>query len=179
MSDVRSVTLRDQLRAQWRETVKGFSPAKRDQWLKSAEGIVALGAATCAQLRRSIKLERQRVQSRVCSGTWGDNWFYTVAPTSVAIGDVRGMRLARAGVRWGEASRPTRRWTPAACVGMEDFLDEKTPDEAFFYRHPPSPSALAIFYHVAYTKAAVRRLADHGGRAGRARSSQGKKARQG
>lgn len=146
-SDILSVSVRDQLRAQWRDVIKRQSPAQRESWLGSQEGIVALGARECLQLLKSIKRDRLRASRVVCSMAWFDAIFHGGHRLPQGeVGRWRGVRLqlSRELVRIGEEGEAHRRWTPPQCVDLEDMLDGMSAVRASFYEFPASPSAIAI-----------------------------------
>lgn len=72
--DPKSQALIDKLRVAWSE-VKLRPPAKREQWLRSSEGIVALGAQVCNQLLKDIDRQRKRMAKIVPTSTWLDAFY--------------------------------------------------------------------------------------------------------
>jgi hypothetical protein len=145
----RSETLVDRLRREWRETVKKQSPAAREQWLKSQDGISALGAKTCCDLLKQLNWNRRHVMQLVCGGAWldghqngrdpdgkGDLQYPPPQPDPKIRKHAVRMVLSRARTSFGchdplakdfcGREIPTRRWTPPQAVAREDQIDSMT-----------------------------------------------------
>lgn len=156
--DPRSEQVRESLRRRWRD-LKKMPPAEREQFLRSTEGIVALGARMCHQLLKEIDRQHKRTAATVCSSSWLDAFDHDLGPgqllpqTVAADGRRMAVRmmLSREGTRMSgdgsvapEETQPTRRWTPPQAVAVEDFLDGMNHLRAAYYEHPASPSARSI-----------------------------------
>ncbi|HEX4793727.1 MAG TPA: hypothetical protein VH370_08050 [Humisphaera sp.] len=142
----------------WREEIRGKSAAERVQWLRSAEGIAALGAKVCRDLARAIEKPRDRVKSRLAAPAWAEEWWNGDGelPPGLELGKhdvlMTWNESHRHGVRLvlSDAQTPVgdglarRRWTPPQAVDVEDALDRMSVGEANFYQYAPSPSAQAI-----------------------------------
>ena len=150
-ADHRTVRLQEVLRARWRDETNRKPPAEREKFLRSTEGIVALGAKVCSDLLKEIERRRQRVRDLVPGRAWLEAWenrqqlmpllAFTSKGSLVPRADGRKhsvrLQLSRAKVRSGiggfgfvGATTGSRRLTPPQAVELEDFLDELTPDEA-------------------------------------------------
>ena len=148
VADLKSITLRDRVMADWRDRIRKLPPADRDTFLEKPEAIAALGAKRCREIQKAIREDRGRAESILCSAAWIDAAYYRgeVAPVGLPADgrrhDVR-LQLSRSGTRYGEGP-PRRRWTPPQCVEVEDLIDCQSPLRAAMYPHPDSPSAIAI-----------------------------------
>lgn len=172
--DVRSARVQVELRRYWREVVRQQPPERRERFLDSPEGIVALGAQTCRQLLKTLRRQRQCLETTAAGTSMLSGWHRDGSmlpgfefddkgrlkpagdPERVRPGAVR-LKLSREGVRAGMehppgeglgqdpiAGVPTRRWTPPQAVDVEDFLDALGGREAALYAFPMSCSASII-----------------------------------
>lgn len=148
-TDLRSLHLRDKIRAEWRDVIKKLPPSRRKSFLRKPEAIAALGARQCNELIKSIDHLHDRVSDLVPSAAWLDAWDFEglqLPPSVTAAGHrIRGaMVLSRHLTRFGMGGKASRRYTPAAAVGVEDLLDGMSPTPAMHYEFPASPSSIAI-----------------------------------
>jgi hypothetical protein len=180
-ADPRCARIQLELRQRWRDVIRQEPPERRERFLDSPEGIVALGAQTCHALLKALRRQRHALQARAAGAAVVDAWDRGGAmlpgfefddkgrlqqgcsPERGRPGAVR-LRLSRAGVRNGLehppgvvggepiAGVPTRRWTPPQAVDVEDLLDGMDGREAAFYDHPISCSA-AIIIRIGEAKA--------------------------
>lgn len=155
--DRRSESVRESLRRHWRD-LKKRPPAEREQFLKSTEGWVALGAKNCHDLLKEIARAKKVRAGQVCTSSWFEAWMHHGAEmpfsseNNVAEDHEHAARmlLSKEKNRGGdgqidpESVTPTRRWTPPQAVNVEDAMDGMSHIEAAFYQHPRSPSAQSI-----------------------------------
>jgi hypothetical protein len=148
--------LADILRNQWKTTIKKLPPAGRWSWLGTQDAITALGAKTCANLRRQIERRSHEIRGGVCSAPWSDDYIAAnVMPPGLKhvaddelhmIDDGRrfGVRLVRSAglVRTGLDGVGTSRWTPEQAVKWEDEIDVMRFPQAYYFHYPPSVSGL-------------------------------------
>lgn len=171
--DQRSVRIQEELlRAHWKDVVKKRPPAERLRWVESQEGITALGAKMAGELAKAIRALVDSTRDDVC----GDDWLEAFEHRGEKFppGGVKGTAMVRSRVATSYGlnvanepdrllTRGHRRWTPPQAVTTEDAMDGMTANEAMLYRHPPSPSAIAIFVLTHYHPDAKRRLATPAG----------------
>lgn len=171
--DLRCARVQLELRKHWREVVRQQPPERRERFLDSPEGIVALGAQTCRALLKTLRRQRHSFEATAAGAAMLNGWERDGAmlpgfefdekgrlkpvrnPERTRPGAVK-LRLSRAGVRTGMeheagvvgmdpiAGVPTRRWTPPQAVDVEDLLDGMGGREAALYAFPTSCSASII-----------------------------------
>lgn len=146
-ADVRSVALKDQLHAKWRDQVRRLKPGEREAWLRTQEAFVAFGVKGCRELLVAIANERQLVADLVPSLPWLDAWERGERPAFQAcdFGRPHGVCpvLSRGRVAVGDGDR-LRRYTPPQAVAEEDLIDLMGELDALVHPHPASPSAVVI-----------------------------------
>ena len=135
-ADVRSFGVREQLQRKWRDTVRTLPPDERRAWLKSAEGIVALGAKNARQLVRALDRDERELRRDVPSSCWFDDFWYRKVEFPPGGRKATRMRV----------SVVTGRWTPPQCLALEDMIDGLNEVNAIWLslQWPASPSAVAI-----------------------------------
>jgi len=186
VADLRSVRLQDQLLEKWKSEMRHKSPAEREHWLGTQEGIIALGAKECSRLLKAIRKLKTFYIDHVCSGSWLEAWendtgtlpiycndegnpiprvnrdgmlvpLFSIWPrrrhasrmvlsrVRTAFGCDHGRQSAPVTDEDGRLwSQPSYRYTPAIAVAEEDFIDGLSENEAEFYPHPPSVTAMQI-----------------------------------
>jgi hypothetical protein len=172
--DSRCAKVQLELRRRWREVVRQQPPERRERFLDSQEGIVALGAQTCRELLKAIRRQRHSLEANAAGAAMLRGWERDGAMLPGFEFDSKGrlkpveseerrrpgavrLKLSRAGVRAGMehppgegvgldpiAGVPTRRWTPPQAVDVEDLLDGMGGREAALYAFPTSCSASII-----------------------------------
>lgn len=161
-----SKKIRVNLKAKWRAEIRHAGPHVRLRWLKSTEGIIAMGAAESRQLVKAIDAQRAAVRAVACSPAAVEEYEAreTLPPGLIlhrgksVIAEPadrqHGARLVLSSARisWGRSTLegdlptpgiPTRRFTPDIAIELEDQLDLMPEAEAIVH-HFPSPSAIAI-----------------------------------
>ena len=104
--DLRSVKVQQSLRARWKQEIKRRPPSERERFLRSQEGIVALGAKMCHDLLREIARGRTFLLESVPGDAWLDAAFehgaaFPPGRADAGTGHSVGMELSRVSTRCG------------------------------------------------------------------------------
>jgi hypothetical protein len=116
-----------ELRRHWREVVRQQPPERRERFLDSPEGIVALGAQTCRELLKAIRRQRHSLEANAAGAAMLRGWERDGAMLPGFEFDSKGrlkpveseerrrpgavrLKLSRAGVRAGMEHPPGEGW---------------------------------------------------------------------